>query len=259
MKRVLLFVTASLWIGACKQTTEKEKELPRETSSLGSAKETEIFIAAGAGYRRPVDELKALYETQTGVTVRCIYGNMKQVTTQVKNSGKVSLVIGDAKFLNKTNIAFKKTADIGRGRLVLAVDKSLRISGVEAIRDAAVQRVVLPDAQKAIYGRAAHETLQKLSLYETVKEKLVVVQTVPQATAYLVSGTAKAGFINKTDFVSLDSKRFASIEVDPSLYTTIMIEAALTQIATDAGDRFFTFLQSSAARDIFVKYGLGFE
>ncbi len=142
---------------------------------------------------------------------------------------------------------------------MLAADKSLGISSIEALRDAAVQRVVLPDAQKAIYGRAAHETLQKLSLFETVKEKLVVVQTVPQATAYLVSGTAKVGFINKTDFISLDPQRFVSIEVAPSLYTPIRIEAAVTQTGADTEDSFFTFLQSQDARDIFAKYGLGFE
>ncbi len=107
MNALLPCATALLWGAACKQTSDNGAQT-ESLSASAAAKETEIFIASGAGYRRPVDELKALYESRKGIAVNCIYGNMKQVAAQVKNSGKVSLVIGDAKFLKKMDVPFKK-------------------------------------------------------------------------------------------------------------------------------------------------------
>ena len=258
--KVCLFTVAALFISASCTKTQKEEgqdTVQKETKVLQEA--GEIYIASGAGYRKPVNELKSIFEAETHLTVHCIFGNMKQVTTQVRSSGKVSLVIGDGTFLDTSGIRFEKRTDIGRGRLVLAFDKRLPLSKIEDIDRTDIDRIILPDPKKAIYGRASDAALKKLSLYDRVKTRLVIVQTVPQVTSYLVSGTAKVGFINRTDFLSLDQERFASIEVAPSLYEPITIEAALTQTATAAGHRFFEFVRSDVARNVFSKYGLGRE
>ena len=259
MIRALSLLIATQCGLACAKTGEDGavRQSADEAEQSSPVAKPEIFIAGGAGYRRPLDTLKAMYEKDHSAIVNCIYGNMKQVTAQVKNSKKVSLVVGDAKFLDKSGIPFVKRAGIGKGRLVLAFDKSLAIARIEDLERDDIERVILPDAKKAIYGKAAHEVLERRALYTRLERKLIVVQTVPQVTAYLMSGTAKVGFLNRTDFLSLDPARFAALEVDQTDYSPIAIEAALTREATDEGTRFFAYLGGDAARRVFSTYGLG--
>ena len=220
---------------------------------------TEIYVASGAGYRKPVDELKDLFESQTHITVNCIYGNMRQITTQAQSGGKISVVIGDVKFLKKTTIHFKKEILIGKGKLVIAVDRTQPFGAVDELANPQLGRIIVPDSQKAIYGRAAYETLKNLNIFDEVQSRLITVQTVPQVTSYLASGTAQIGFMNRTDFLSLDQKRFDSVDIDQSLYTPIFIAAALTPQSTEAAEQYMQFIQSEVARKVFNKYGLGLD
>jgi molybdate transport system substrate-binding protein len=228
-----------------------------EPSAMSSTVPAEIYVASGAGYRKPVDELKSLFESRTRIRVNCIYGNMRQVTTQVKTSGKVSVVIGDARFLNQSGIGFTEKIPMGTGKLILAVARNAPVKNVEELAQSGTERIVVPDAKKAIYGRAADEVLQRLNIFDEVKARLVTVQTVPQVTSYLSSGTARIGFMNRTDFPSLDPRQFSAIEIDSSLYDPIIIEAALTRQVTAAATRYWEFLRSDEGHQVFERHGLG--
>lgn len=59
-------------------------------------------MAAGAGYKRPVAELVRSYEKASGHKVEAFYGNMARVLAQARQSGKVSLILGDLDFLQKS-------------------------------------------------------------------------------------------------------------------------------------------------------------
>ena len=242
---------------SCGQETKNRNV--SETPKSRTENPRELFIASGAGYRKPVNELKAIFERAHGVTVNCVYGNMTQITSQTKNSGRISLLIGDKKFLENSGLSFIKESRLGKGKLVLVFDQGLGLNTIGEITRPDIDKIILPDAQKAIYGKAADQALKTLSLYNRVKNKLVIVQTLPQVVSYLMSGAAKAGFINTADLLSLDSARFSSIEVAPSSYEPIVIEAALTEDASPDGKLFYEFTQSAAAREVFAKYGLGLK
>jgi molybdate transport system substrate-binding protein len=230
-----------------------------EPSAMSSTVPAEIYVASGAGYRKPVDELKSIFESRTRIRVNCIYGNMRQVTTQVKTSGKVSVVIGDARFLNKSGIGFKKKIPMGTGKLILAVARNVSLENVNELAQSGTGRIVVPDAKKAIYGRAAAEVLKRLNIFDQVKARLVTVQTVPQVVSYLSSGTARIGFMNRTDFSSLDPHQFSAIEIDPSLYDPIIIEAALTRQVSAAAARYWEFIRSDEGHSVFERHGLGLQ
>jgi molybdate transport system substrate-binding protein len=229
-----------------------------------------LTIAAGAGYKKLVVALSTEYTKRTGADLRQIYGNMGQVTAQAEQSGVVDLVIGDKGYLDKTSLPFAAEYPIGKGKLILAVAKgvTLALPDEGAILDSAtakalltdpvVTRIALPDKKKAIYGRAATQFLASAGLSGTVQSKLLMVGTVPQVSAYLVSGEVDLGFINLTDALTIKDKVARLIPVDESLYKPILIAAKSLKGCPDpaTAKAFGEFLATDAARAIAKTHGL---
>lgn len=218
-----------------------------------------FMLAAGAGYKRPLDELARQYESRSSNKVESFYGNMAQVMTQVKQSGKVALILADLDFLQKTKaVEFAGFMPLGDGKLVLAYAKDKTLKSPEALTDAAIARVAMPDQKNAIYGIATTEFLGKSGLASRIKDKLMVVATVPQVSAYLVSGDVDAGFINLTDALGIKDKIGGYLEIDPKSYGEIKIAGGIVKgwESNAAVKSFVEYLQTSAARAILQKYGL---
>ncbi|WYD79438.1 MAG: hypothetical protein V8K32_08955 [Candidatus Electrothrix gigas] len=78
-----------------------------------------LQILSGGGYKKPMQAVIAAYRKQSGKQVVAGYGNMRQILSQAKASGKTALVIGDEKFLRQEDI-FAGFQPIGAGTLVIA-------------------------------------------------------------------------------------------------------------------------------------------
>ena len=203
-----------------------------------------LLIAAGAGYRKPLMAIYDAFTQSSGTRVEAVFGNMQQVLAQTRDSGRVDLVVGEQAFL-------------GTGRLVLAYG-ARRLSGYQALTDPQVERIALPDPQKAIYGQAATQFLERSGLMPSVKDRLMTLATVPQVSAYLVAGTVDAGFINITDALGLADKLAGFDEIPIDLYDPPVIVLAFPKDRpeSEAARAFAAFLGSAEARTILTRYGL---
>ena len=217
-----------------------------------------LTIGSGAGYRRPVDELAAAFRKQTGLEVNLVYGNMGRVISQIKSGGVVDVFLGERRFLKASGLAFGRSAELGRGRLVLAWPKGGSLASPQDLTRAAVERVAVPDPKKAIYGRAGMEFLANSGLMPRVKPKLLVVGTVPQVSTYLLSGEIDAGFLNLTDVLGLGPRIGGFLKLDEKLYSPLVIMAAVLADAPapDQAGRFLDFLATPEARKIVAAHGL---
>lgn len=225
---------------------------------LGSTQAADsLTIAAGAGYKKPMLKLYQAFSAETGIEVTPIFGNMRAVISQTKNSGRVALAVGDKGFLSKSGL-FERLVPLGRGKLVLAWAEAPPAEGYQALGSVAVKRVAQPDPKKAIYGRAASQFLERSGLGEKLGDRLVTTATVPQVSSYLVARSVDAGFINLTDALSLSGKIGGYTELPLELYEPIHIVAGVAkeQGDTPAVKSFFDFLETSQARQILKEAGL---
>jgi len=78
----------------------------------GYAKE-ELTVAAGAGYKRLVEQLCTAFTAKTGLPVEQIFGNMGQITAQAKESSAIDFIMGDKSFLDATTLSFSEEHSIG--------------------------------------------------------------------------------------------------------------------------------------------------
>lgn len=229
-----------------------------------------LTIAAGAGYKELVKSLSEAFAGESGVTPQQIFGNMGQITAQAEQSGVVDLVIGDKSYLDNTKLPFAGEQLIGKGKLILAVAKGVELKGLADITsvtkdnaaailgDAAITRIALPDKKKAIYGRAATQFLESVGLADAVASKLLMVGTVPQVSAYVVSGEVDLGFVNLTDALVIEPKAAKILPVEEDLYKPIRIVAKPLEGSPNADmvAKFVTFLQSDKATAIATRQGL---
>ena len=245
MRRIVILVAlACLFLG------------PELTPNAAAAEK--LTVAAGAGYKKMVTELAYAFTAESGIEVEQIYGNMGQVIAQAKNSGLVDCVIGDKSFLEQSELDFATMNEIGRGKLMAAFAKGLKLENPSDIVRDSITRVAMPDPKKAIYGKAADEYLRNANLYEKIQGKLLVVATVPQVSAYVLSKEVDVGFVNLTDAMGIQDQIGGMLQVDQKFYSPILIVAGTLKSAPNinALKSFAEFLTSAKAKEIAAKHGL---
>lgn len=217
-----------------------------------------LTIASGAGYKKLVNDLVAAYEKTSTIKPELVFGNMGQVTAQAKGSGVVDIVIGEKGFLDKAGLKFAPFTEIGRGVLVVAWPKGKTLKSPLDVAKPAVKRLAMPDPVKAIYGRAGKQFLDHTGIAKAVKDKLLVVATVPQVTTYILSGEVDAGLTNRTDVHNLGDKIGGYMEIDQKDYAPIVIGAGLLVNAKKPAEAkdFVKFLGTPAAKAVAKKHGM---
>ena len=85
-----------------------------------------------------------------------------------------------------------------------------------------------------------------------------MVATVPQVSAYLVSGEVDAGFINLTEALGVRERIGGYLEIDRALYSPIRIVGGIVKgfEHQESVEALATFLKSDEAREILGKHGL---
>ncbi|PSM52299.1 ABC transporter, periplasmic substrate-binding protein [Campylobacter blaseri] len=214
---------------------------------------SDIRIAAGAGYKKMTLELLQNFKNQN--KIEAIFGNMKQVTTQAKNQD-ITLIIGDKRYLDSSNLDKIGEQKIGNGKLVLIYPKNTEIKSINDLTNENIKKVALPDSKKAIYGIASSQALKSANL--DIENKLLFVSTVPQSASYVLSGEVDAGFINLSEALSIKDKIGGMVKVDESLYEPIQIIALKLDSCSkfEVCGEFLEFLQTKKAKEIISKYGL---
>lgn len=180
-----------------------------------------LTIGAGAGYKRMVGEIIQAYENKTGQKVDAIYGDMKEVMTQAKTGGNVALVLGEQNFLKNSELGFTSFCKLGRGILVLAFGKNVKLTKPEDLTTAEISKVAVANPNKTIYGKAAQEFLENSGLYKKIDKKIVLMPTCPKILEFLTSGEIQAGFVNLTEAIYLKDKLGGYIVVDEAKYKPI--------------------------------------
>lgn len=216
-----------------------------------------LKIAVGAGYKKPVQELINAYE-QSHDKVDAMYGNMAQIFAHAKQED-IALVIGDKKFLDKQKeVIFRSYQTIGLGRAVIIYAKGMSLENSKDILKDSIKKIAIAEPKKAIYGDAAMEFLNNTKMYDTLKDKLIVVATVPQVATYVIASEVDAGIVNLTAALDAGDKIGGYVEIPSEQYSKIEITAGMLEVCTKDKNcaTFLTFLNSPKAKEIFAKHGL---
>jgi len=231
-----------------------------------SAFAEDLTVAAAANVQFTVEELKNVFEQETGLKVRTIIGSSGKLTTQIENGAPFDIFLSaDMDYpetLYKEGLVYKEPKIYAYGTLVLwTLRNNVDVSkGIAILADPSIKKIAIANPKNAPYGRKAVDALKFSHLYQGVNKKLVYGESISQVNQFIVAQAADIGFTAKSIVLSSEMKDKGKwVEVDPQSYERIAQGAVMLKYAQRqhlaAAEKFYDFLFSDKAKDIFKKYG----
>jgi molybdate transport system substrate-binding protein len=224
-------------------------------------------IAAAANLNFALTEIARQFERDRGTRVDVVFGASGTLTRQIRDGAPFEMFLAaDEEFPGQLTAA-GLTRDAGAvyaiGRLVLfaptgsplVVDE--RLDGLSRLLHAGgVTRFAIANPDVAPYGRAAEATLRKRGLWDAIRSRLVLGDTIAQAAQFATTGNAVGGLIAYSlvkEPALADKGKYALIpQID---HPPLRQRMVLLKQATPIVEQFYAYMQGSAARTVLSTNG----
>jgi molybdate transport system substrate-binding protein len=224
-------------------------------------------IAAAANLSFALDEIARAFARAQGTRVELVFGASGTLTRQIRDGAPFELFLSaDEEFPNQLSAA-GLTRDAGAvyavGRLVVFAPKGSpltvdeRLEGLVRLAKAGgVNRFAIANPEVAPYGKAAEAVLRKRGLWDTIRPRLVLGDTIAQAAQFATTGNAVGGLIAYSLVLAPDFGDRGTYAVIPDAdYPPLRQRMVLLKRATPTATQFYEYVLSEAARAIFRKHG----
>jgi molybdate transport system substrate-binding protein len=135
-----------------------------------------------------------------------------------------------------------------------------RAKGIQTLLDPQVRRVAIANPAHAPYGQKAEEILRHYKLYDQVKPKLVLGESIGQAAQYAATGAADAGLLAYSLALGPELRRAGRFYLIPASAHT-PLRQSYVRLKRAAGKstvtEFTAFLATPTAKAALKKYGFG--
>ena len=224
-------------------------------------------IAAAANLNFALTEIADAFARVRKTRAELVFGASGTLTRQILDGAPFELFLAaDENFPNQLTAA-GLTRDAGVvyavGRLVifspdgspLTVDE--RLDGLARLTKAGgVSRFAIANPEVAPYGKAAEAVLRKRGLWEAVRPRLVLGDTIAQAAQFATTGNVVGGLIAYSLVVAPDFGDRGKYAVIPDTdYPPLSQRMVLLKRASPTAVQFYEYVLSEAARAIFRKHG----
>src|SRR5438132_2292524 len=154
----------------------------------------ELSIAAASDLNFAFKEIVAEFEKKTGNTVKLSLGSSGNFFAQLSNGAPFDLFfsadIGYPKKLEEAGLAESGTLYMyAVGRIVVWVPKGSPIDvaslRMKALQHPSVKKVAIANPKHALYGRAAVSAMEHFTVYDVVKDRLVLVENISQMSQFI--------------------------------------------------------------------------
>lgn len=227
------------------------------------AQKLRIAVAANAQFVANV--LAAEFKKQTGINAELIVSSSGKLTAQIEQGAPFDVFLSaDMKYpqeLYAKQLTTGKPEIYAYGTLVMWSKKNVSLTkGLTALTQASIKKIAIANAALAPYGEAAEQALEHTKLLAQLKPKLVYGESIAQVNQYLLTGAANVAFTAKSVVLDPAQKDKGNWkEVDAKLYNPIA--QGVVVLKASAGEslkhanRFYKFLFSAKAKEIFKQYG----
>lgn len=232
----------------------------------GAAGAETVQVAAASDLKFVLDELVARYRVTypQADPVNVSYGSSGNFFAQIRNGAPYTLYLSaDRKYpqeLERAGLTVRGTRrDYAIGRLVIWVPRGSPLEvaklGPQVLTDPRVRKVAIANPQHAPYGEAALGLLRHYGLEQQLRPRFVIGENIA-VTAQYAGAAADAGLlalsiVKAPSFQALGGQYWlAPLNTHPPLRQQMVMlkDSPNTR-------RFWGFVASSAARDLFRKYG----
>lgn len=219
-------------------------------------------VAAAASMNAALTAIAAEFEKTRGRHVDLVFGASGALTRQIRDGAPFELFLAADDTFPQQLSAAGLTRDAGVvyaiGRLALfaptgsplTVDAGL--TGLASlVRGGGVTRFAIANPDVAPYGQAAEAVLRRHGLWEAMRPRIVLGDSVAQAAQFATTGNAVGGLVAWSVVVApAMAGRGTSVVIPASDHPPIRHRMVLLQRASAVAAEFYAYLQSPAARAI---------
>lgn len=262
MKKKLLFT----WImclmlfvlAACGDEQAKSKDTGKKEEKI------ELTISAAASLQDAMEEIKTMFASeQSNISLAFNYGASGALQQQIQEGAPVDLFFSAAQ--DKYDALVEAgLIDAAEGKtylgnelvLIAPVDSAVENVDFTYMVDDAVKQISIGTPESVPAGKYAKQVMEGLNIYNKVENKLVFAKDVRSVLNYVDTKSVDLGVVYKTDAITSENvKILASAPTDlhdKIVYPMGIIKATKNK---EAAMKFYEYLQTEAAQEVFVKYG----
>jgi molybdate transport system substrate-binding protein len=224
-------------------------------------------VAAAANLNFALTEVAAQFARDRGSRVEIVFGASGALTRQILDGAPFELFLAaDEEFPGRL-VAAGLTRDAGvvyaTGRLALFAPAGSplmvdpRLDGlVRLVGSEGVTRFAIANPEVAPYGRAAESVLRKRGLWDAIRPRLVLGDTIAQAAQFATTGNAVGGLVAYSLVLAPGFAERGTYAVIPEAdHEPLRQRMVLLKRAGATVTQFYAYLQANAARAIFRKHG----
>ncbi len=219
-----------------------------------------IIVHCGAGMRRPMDEIGALFEEKYAVTVHYNYAGANTLLTQMELTGEGDIYMPGATYYFEIAAEKGLIDDFSKVAyhvpvIITPADNPAKINSLSdlANEDASL---VLGDPDAAAIGVLCQKMLTKKGIYEQVEENVVARgATVNELVTYISLSQADASIVWE-DLVR-DNGEINMVEItkDDNIVKIVPIATLSSSENPETAEEFLQFVVSDEGRAVFEAYG----
>lgn len=219
-----------------------------------------ITILAASSLKYSLEDIKKEFlKNKNNDEININYISSGKAYYQIVNGLPAHMFISaDTNYPNKL-FNNKKTShkpiNYARGKLVIFSMNNIPLESILDLKNIKIRNISLPNPKLAPYGLAGIESIKYYKLYDEIKNKIVLGESIGQAAQYVKTGVSEVGF-NALSMVIKD-KNIKYIELDSKSYNPILQAMVITEYGKHStlAKEFQDFILSNKAQEILKSYG----
>lgn len=235
--------------------------------SRAALAQDEILVLAAASTTNALNEIGEIYASRNLGRINASFASSSTLAKQVESGAPADLFISaDLKwmdYLDEKHLIVKESRfDLLGNKIVLIVPSDSSVKQIEVAQGVPLSdilgkegRLAIGDPEHVPAGIYGKKALEKLGIWDFVKERLAPTKDVRAALVLVERGEAPLGLVYATDAAISQKVRVVGTFPADSHPPIIYPVAVLTGGKIAPTKQFLEFLKTAEARKIFEKYG----
>jgi molybdate transport system substrate-binding protein len=234
-----------------------------------AAAQDTLTVFAAASMRNALDDVDAAFTKATGVKVTASYAASSALAKQIAQGAPADVYVSaNVKWMDfleqKKLVAPGTRVNLLGNRLVLIAPKNSKLDhvkiekGFDIAKLAGKGRIAVADTKAVPAGLYAKAALTSLGAWTAAEPKLAQAENVRATLAYVARGETPLGVVYATDAKIEPKVKIIGVFPVGSHPAITYPVAGLAESKNAQAARYLHFLQTSAAKTIFEKYGFSF-
>ena len=228
----------------------------------------EVSVAVASNFSYTLQQLAADFKEKTGHVLRISSASSGKLFAQIKHGAPYDVYLSADE--ERPDVLIKEGRASIESSYVYALGKLVLLSNVEqmdccknVLTSNSLKRLAIANPKIAPYGKAAKQVLNRLDLWQSLQQRLVMGENIAQTLQFVSTKNAEAGFVAESMInmaVLSKGKKFdyaCRWEIPADLYSPIKQKMVLLSKAKDktAALEFFQYIKSSQAKEIIKSTG----